>query len=151
MMVGFMVVVTCSVAMYIGDEGELTHAMAAARTGASEGMIADSVAVYSDTSFDGIVQQNPRLINPSSVKIVKIDYEDRGLNRTYNRTLITLRIHATGPTMNSYEQRSFGDRINYNARRSICDVFGTQNLTDFYFDPAFSNRYMYVTDPVVWV
>lgn len=151
MIMGFMVVVACSVALYLGDDGEITHIMAAARTGASEGMIIDSLAIYPNDSFNNYTKYQPRLISPSSVKIVKIDYENKGHNPTYNRTMIMLRIYAAGPHMDSYDQRSYGERINYYARESICEVFKTQNLTDYYKGPSLSNKYVVDTEDVVWV
>jgi len=73
---GFMLILTCAVAAYIFDDSELTHAMAAARSGAVQGVLADSLAVYPEETFKDYIQEHPRLISPSGVKIVKIAYEN---------------------------------------------------------------------------
>jgi uncharacterized protein (UPF0333 family) len=151
MIAGFMLAVSCAVALYIGDESELTHAMAAARSGASEGVIADSLAIYPDEAFSDYNWEHIRLISPSSVKIVKIDYKNQGFNTLYNRTKIQLRIYATGSSLNKTDQNCLGERLNYHARKSISEVFNTQNLTNSFFNPAFSHRYVFTTGDVQWV
>lgn len=151
MITGFMLLVSCSVALFILDDSELTHAMAAARTGASEGMIADSLAIYSDQAFSDYINDHNRLINPSGVKIVKIDYENEGFYSLYNRTKIQLRIYATGSKINTSDRNCLGDRINYHARKSICQIFYTEGMTNSFFNPAFSNKYVFTTADVKWV
>ncbi len=96
MIAGLMLIVFCSMAIFIVDESELTHAMGAARSGSSEGLITDSLAIYSDEAYKDYVNEHPRLISPSDVKIVNISYENQGFNTAYNRTKIQLRIYATG-------------------------------------------------------
>ncbi len=151
MMVGFMLVVTCAVALFIGEANELTQAMAAARTGAGEGAVADSLAVYSDEAFLNYTVDHTGLLSPSSVKIVKIEYKDQGLNPLYNRTKIQLKIYASAPSVKSADKDCIGERINFNARKSICETFNTQNLTNSFFNPAFSSKYVFTTSDVQWV
>ncbi len=151
MILGFMVVVSCSVSLFIGQESELTQAMGAARSGATDGVIADSLAVYSDEAYAQYKGEHPRLLSTSGVKIVKISYENQGFNQLYNRTKIQLKIYATGSSMGGSELNCLGDRINYNARRSICEVFNTQDLTNSFFNPAFSDRYIFTTADVQWI
>lgn len=148
---GFMLLVTFSIALSIAHETELTNAMAAARSGASEGIIADSLAVYPDKAYSDYTSEHPRLISPSGVKIVKISYLNQGFNPIYNRTKIQLRIYATCPSLNKSERNCLGDRINFHARRSICEVFNTQNLTNSLFNPAFSDNYVFTTGDVQWI
>ncbi len=148
---GFMLILTCAVAAYIFDDSELTHAMAAARSGAVQGVLADSLAVYPEETFKDYIQEHPRLISPSGVKIVKIAYENKGVNPLYNRTWIQLKIYTTGSEMDSAEQYRLGSRINYYARKSICEVFKTQNLTNVAFNPAFTDKYVFTTAGVEWV
>lgn len=150
LMMGFMLILTCAVAAYIFDDNELTHAMAAARSGAVEGAIEDSLAVYPEETFKDYTQEDVRLINPSSVKIVKIECVSKEFSHEYNRTKIQLRIWATGSYLTSAERYSLGWRINYNARKSICEVFKTQNLTNDLFNPAFSDKYV-ITTGVKWI
>ncbi len=152
MLAGFMLVVSCSVGLYIFGESELTHAMAAARSGASEGLIADSLAIYPDQAFADYTIEHTRLISPSGVKIIKIDYIDQGFNTLYNRTKIQLRIYATcSERMNSTDLNCLGERVNFHARRSICEVFHTEDLTNSFFNPAFSDKYFFTTADVKWV
>lgn len=151
LLMGFMLIVTCAVAAYIFEDSELTYAMGAARSGAVEGVIADSMAVYPEESFKSYQQEYPRLISPSGVKIVKIDYAEPEFNSTYNRTKIQLKIYATGTNLDNEEQYRLGSRINYYARKSICEVFNTQNLTNSAFNPAFSDNYYFTTAGVEWV
>lgn len=151
MVVGLMVVVSCSVISAMGPDIELNHAMAAARSGASEGALADSLGVYSDDAFNDYFVEDSRLLSPSSVKIIKIDYINLGFNPTYNRIHIQLQIYATGSHMSSSDQYDLGERINYDARKSICDVFGTDNITSYYYNPAFTDRYAFTTLAVNWV
>lgn len=148
---GFMLILTCAVAAFIFDDSELTHAMAAARSGAVEGVLADSLAIYPEEAFESYTQEYPRLVSPSGVKIVKIAYENEGFNSLYNRTKIQLKIYATGSKLDSAEQYRLGSRINYHARKSICEVFKTQNLTNAAFNPAFSDKYVFTTAGVEWV
>lgn len=151
MIAGFMLLVSCSVAIFIGAESELTHAMAAARTGASEGLIADSLSIYPDETFSSYTQEHTRLLSTSHVKIVNISYEKKEFNSLYNRTHIQLHIYATGSSMNSSDLNCLGDRINYYARRSICHVFNTENLTNSVYNPAFTDKYVVTTADVKWV
>jgi hypothetical protein len=113
--------------------------------------LADSLAVYPEETFKDYIQEHPRLISPSGVKIVKIAYENKGVNPLYNRTWIQLKIYATGSEMDSAEQYRLGSRINYYARKSICEVFKTQNLTNVAFNPAFTDKYVFTTAGVEWV
>ena len=150
-LMGFMLMVTCVVAASINTDSELTHAMAAARSGAVQGVLADSMAVYPDETFKDYTQKYPRLTSPSGVKIVKITYTKPEFNSTYNRTKIQLKIYAAGSNLDREEQYRLGSRINYYVRMSICQVFNTQNLTNSAYNPAFSRNYVYTTAGVEWV
>ncbi len=151
MLTGFLLLATFSVALFIAHESELTQAMSAARSGASEGVIADTQAIYPDITFSNYSIERPNLINPSDIKIIKIDYLDQGYNPLYNRTKIQLRIYASGPPLNKNDLNCLGDRINYHVRRSICEVFNTQNLTNSLYNPAFSDNYVFTTGDVQWI
>ena len=151
MIAGFMLIVSCSVVIFIISDSEFTHAMAAARSGATQGIIADSLAIYPDESFKNYEKEHIRLINPSGVKIVQIKYVNEGYETKYNRTKIQLHIYATATHMNETDLNCLGERINYNARRSICEVFNTQNLTNSLYNPAFSYKYIFTTAQVDWL
>lgn len=151
MIAGFMLIVSCSVALFISTDSELTHAMAAARSGATQGIITDSLAIYPDESYKNYEKEHFRLISTSGVKIVQIKYKNEGYQPLYNRTKIQLHIYATSTHMNSTDLNCLGDRINYNARRSICEVFNTKDLTNSFFNPAFSGKYVFTTADVDWI
>lgn len=150
LLMGFMLIVTCAVAAYIFEGSELTHVMAAVRSGASEGAIANSQAIYPDETFDEYRNEGIRLLSPSSVKIVKVTCVNKEFSDEYNRTKIQLRIYATGSHMSGAERYRSGSRISYYARKSICEVFQTENLTNSAFNPAFSDKYV-ITTGVQWI
>lgn len=151
MIAGFMILVSCSVAIFTLDESELNHAMAAARSGATEGVLADSLAVYPDEAYKDYTNEHQRLISPSGVKIIRIEYKNEGFQPLYNRTKIQLRIYASASNMNLTDLNPLGDRINYHARRSICKAFQTVDLTNAFFNPAFTNKYVITTADVKWI
>ncbi len=151
-MVGLILVIVLSVASAFGDDIELTQAMGAARSGAINGANMNSFAFYPETAFNNYTSQNPSLINPSNVKIIEINYKNYGYNATYNKTRIQIRITASTPSVkNSDDRNSIGDRINFYVRKSICESFGTSNLTNKLYNPVLSNRYIFTTADVKWV
>jgi len=44
-----------------------------------------------------------------------------------------------------------GDRINYYARMSIYKAFNKEDLTNIYYNPAFSDNYCITTSEVQWI
>ena len=152
MVVGFIFLISVSIIFSAGDAQELNTAMAAARSGAIEGANMDSFAVYPQETFEKYTIEHPRLTSQSNVKIVRIDYTNKGYNSTYKKTKIQLKIWASSPSVqNPSDKNCLGDRINYHIRKSICEAFGTQNLTSAVFNPAFSDRYVFTTNDVKWV
>lgn len=152
MMAAILVFIIFSSAPIIGDMLELNEAMAAARSGATEGMSIDNIAFYSEETFQLYVQEKPRLLYPSSVRIVKIDYINQGYNSYYKKVKIQLHIYASAPNVNHPDDKnSLGDRINYYARKRITNIFKTENMTNTFYNPAFSPRYVFTTADVKWV
>jgi hypothetical protein len=152
LVMGFFFIIIGCLAYFTGEANELNQIMAAARSGAAEGSVVDSMAIYPQNAFSDYMQNHPRLLSPSSVRIVKIEYKNQGFNSTYNRTKIQLKIYASAPSVTTNEDRNcLGDRLNYYARKSISETFKTQNLTNSIFNPAFSNRYLVTTGDVCWV
>ncbi len=152
LVVGFVFVISVTVVVYAADAGELDTAMAAARSGAIEGANIDCFAVYPEKTFENNTDKHPRLISPSNVKIVKVDYINQGYNSTYKKTKIQLRILASAPSVEEAGDRNcLGDRINYYARENICKSFGTQNMTGLGCNPAYSKKYVFTTGDVKWV
>jgi hypothetical protein len=44
-----------------------------------------------------------------------------------------------------------GDRINFNARKSIAQSFKTEKLTNALYNPVFSPKYVFTTADVKWI
>lgn len=152
MITGCIFIVICFTASIFGEANEMNLAMAAARSGASEGALIDTQAIYPEETFSDYMDEQSRLLIPSNVKIVKVDYKKQGYNPVYNRTKIQLKIYASTTSLESAKERnSLGDRINFYVRKSICQAFETENLTNSVFNPAFSHRYIFTTVDVQWV
>lgn len=152
MILGFSLIITIPLIMGISGSNELNQAMAASRAGALDGSLSDGLAVYSEDAFKDYEVEHLRLVNPSCVKIIKIDYINQGLSQAYNKTKIQLRIHASAPQVKDKTDRNcLGDRINFYARKKICESFHTENLTNSLFNPAFSNNYVFTTADVRWM
>ena len=145
LVVGLIFVIVMAIAGVVGEDNELNQAMGAARSGAIEGANMDSFAVYPQDAFNSYVTSKSRALGPTSVKIIKINY-------TKNDTKIQIRITASAPTVtNAADKQSLGDRLNFFARKSISESFGTSNLTNTLYNPAYSNRYTFTTADVTWV
>ncbi len=151
LIVGFSFLLVIGMISYIGDDAELNQAMAAARSGAIEGANIDSFAIYPEDSFKNNIDKHQRLLNPSNVKIVNINYKNYGFNATYNKTRIQLRITASCPTINDDDQNPMGDRVNYYARKKISESFGTSSQSNAAFNPSFSSKYVFTTTDVKWI
>lgn len=151
LLIGLILLIVMGITSYIGEDVELSQAMAAARSGATEGANIDSFAIYPEESFNNNIDKHPRILSPSSVKIININYVNFGFNTTYNKTRIQLRITASCPTVKSHDQNSLGDRINYYARKKISELFGTSSQTNMAFNPTYSNRYVFTTADVKWI
>lgn len=150
--VGFSVIILFPITIGLTDSNELNQAMSAVRAGAVQGAISNGLAIYPDDAFQEYQTEHSRLVNPSEVKIIKIDYLNFGFNPSYQKTKIQLRIYASAPSSTDKSDRNrLGDRINFHARKKICESFQTENLTNAVFNPAFSNKYVFTTADVRWV
>ncbi|MBI5680912.1 MAG: class III signal peptide-containing protein [Methanobacterium sp.] len=151
LVIAVIILIIVCIASFFGGENEITQAMAAARSGAIEGANLNSFAVYPKETFDDYTSKHPRLLSQSNVKIININYVNYGSNNTYNKTKIQLQITASAPSVNTKsDKNALGDRVNFYVRKSICESFGTSNLTNKVFNPAFSNRYVFTTADVKW-
>jgi hypothetical protein len=152
LILGFSVLVVFSIIPYVYDANELNTCMAAARTGALEGFHMDSIAFYPDEKFRYYTDKYPRLKSDSKIVLIKINYTEMGYDKTYKKTKIILKIVASAPSLRYADERyCMGERINYHVRRSICKAFKTEYLSNTYYNPAFSDRYMFTTYAVDWV
>lgn len=138
-------------ATFTCESSELTLAMAAARNGATQGASLDSLAVYPDQAFSNYSQKNQRLLLPSRVQILGIEYQNQGYNPVYQKTKIQIRAYASDPTLKTRDDKNcMGERINYYIRKSIAGTFQTDHMSNSVFNPAFSHRYYYTTADVKW-
>lgn len=151
LVVGLSIMVLMPLTLSLSDASELNQAMSAARTGALQGAISDSLAIYPKESFRDYTLENQRLLNPSVVKIIKISYLNQGFHQGYQKTKIQLKIYASAPSVtNKTDRNCLGDRINFNARKKIAESFNTENLTNALYNPAFSSKYVFTTTDVQW-
>ena len=146
------ILVAVSTLSLVYDINELNTIMASARSGVVIGSEMDSLAIYPHETFDNYIIKHPRLKTGSKVTFKGIKYEKEGYDPVYQKDKIKLKIYASAISVYSYDDRQcIGDRINYYVRRSICKSFKTENLTNIYYNPAFSDNYFITTYDVEWV
>ena len=152
LIMGFSIVTSIIVAQVCLEAVELNTCMSTARTGVTEGISLDSLAVYPSEKFESYTKYHPRIKTCSRVVYVGTKWINMGYDSKYQKTKILLQIEATAPShMDKAERNCEGDRINYYVRRSICKTFKTENLTNIYYNPAFSDHYYFTTSNVEWV
>lgn len=148
---GFSIIVLVLISQALINENELNQAIAAARIGSLEGAVLDGLALYPDESFAQYNKGNPIILNPSSVKITRIDYDNQGFHEKYRKIKIQLHIHASAiPIPDENDRNILGERINFYARKKISLSFRTENLTNTLYNPAFSQNYVFTTSDVEW-
>ena len=152
LIIGFILLIILLIGSFVGTDNELNQAMSAARSGAIEGANTDSFAIYPEEAFKNYTVEHNRLLSTSSVKIIKINYINQGFKDEYNKTKIQLQISASAPSVTDISDRNaLGDRVNFYARKSICESFCTSEQTNEMFNPSFSNRYVFTTTDVTWI
>ena len=153
LLISFTLITAIILANVALDTNELNVAMTSARNGAFEGVSSSGLAIYPKESYDNYSKDPKKqsLMRMKNIKIVKITQSIKGKDN-FNRTRIQLKIYASSQDVKTKEEKeSVGDRINYNARKSIANSFKTENITNKLFNPAFSNKYSFTTANVVWV
>jgi hypothetical protein len=152
LIIGFSILISISIAYTAGEVNELNTIMAVARNGAVTGSYMDSLAFYPTEKFEEYSNKYPRLKSSSKVVFIKMDYKNEGFDKKYQKIKLKLKILASAPSLrNDNEKICAGDRINYYTRKSICEAFQTEPLTNIYYNPAFSNRYVITTADVEWI
>ena len=149
--IGFILILVVGILSSVGDDVELVNIMSSARNGALDGANIDSFAIYPEDSFNNSYEIHPRILNPSQVKIINITYKIFGYDAIYNKTKIQIHITASCPTVNDVDKNPLGDRINFYARKRICESFGTSSQTYPEYNPAFSKKYFITTAEVKWI
>lgn len=151
LLIGSLITVLMISAFLMGNENELNIAMAAAKSGVSEGVASSSSAIYPKETFNEYDNMDG-LKHPYSVSVLNISYNSSGIDKNYGKQKIQFKVYAkASQDYNKKELDSIGDRINYNLRKSIAISFNTTNSTNKLYNPVFSNNYVFTTANVVWV
>jgi len=152
LIIGFIIPTLILGSYIIGDTLELNMAIAAARDGAIQGANMDELAIYPKDAYYEYEMGKNVLLQPSSIQIIKIEAINEGYNKTYEKYKIRLTAYAhLKREISSDCKNSLGDRINYNMRKNICITFKTENITNDFYNPAFSYNYMFTTSDVKWI
>lgn len=152
LLIGSLIVVLMISLSFIASQNELTMAMAAARSGVSEGSLYSASAIYPADTYRDYSQSDNLLLIPSSVEIINISYTQMGHDSNYDKERIQFRVYAhSSKDLDKKELDSIGDRINYNLRKSIALTFDTAGATNKLFNPVFSQHYIFTTANVKWI
>ena len=149
---GVMIMILMLGFVFMAGEHELNRAMAAAKSGAIEGIGTSSGAIYPEDTYRDYSHTKSDLLTPYSVEIVNISYNDIGYDANYDKKKIQFKVYAkTDRDFDSEELVSIGDRINYNLRKSLAMSFNSTQSTNKLYNPVFSPHYVYTTANVKWV
>lgn len=149
---GMMILLVMLAVMFVAGENELNVAMGAARNGAIEGAGSSSSAIYSIDSYNDYSNSKSNLLNPYSVDIVNVSYNDLGMDNGYGKKKIQFKVYARASKQYSKsELDSIGDRINYNLRKSLAISFNTTSSTNKLYNPVFSPHYVFTTANIKWL
>ena len=149
---GVLILIVMLSLIFIADEQELNVAMAAARSGAIEGLETSSVAIYPEDTYREYSNSKTSLLYPYSIKIINVSYEELGYDANYEKKWIQFKVYAkTSERFDDSELVSIGDRINYNLRKSLAISFNSTLSTNKLYNPVFSPHYVYTTANVKWV
>lgn len=152
LLIAISILVILSFFPYLNEINELNICMTVARNGAFEGAIMDSFAVYPEIKYEYYMKEHPRLKSGTKIVIIKLDYIKQGFDPKYQRNKIKIKVFASAPSLRNPSDRDCaGDRINYYIRKNICEAFKTENLTNTYYNPAFSDKYIITTAEVYWI
>ena len=149
---GVLVLVFMISVIFIANQNELNTAMAAARSGAIEGIALTSSGIYPIDTYREYSNSDMNILNPYCVELVNVSYLEIGMNNNYNKKRIQFKVYAkSSKEFNSDELVSIGDRINYNLRKSVAISFNSTDATNKLYNPVFSQHYVFTTANVKWV
>ena len=149
---GVLVLVFMISVIFIANQNELNTAMAAARSGAIEGIALTSSGIYPIDTYREYSNSDMNILNPYCVELVNVSYLEMGMNNNYNKKRIQFKVYAkSSKEFNSDELVSIGDRINYNLRKSVAISFNSTDATNKLYNPVFSQHYVFTTANVKWV
>lgn len=149
---GVLVLVFMISVIFIANQNELNTAMAAARSGAIEGIALTSSGIYPIDTYREYSNSDMNILNPYCVELVNVSYLEMGIDNNYNKKRIQFKVYAkSSKEFNSDELVSIGDRINYNLRKSVAISFNSTDATNKLYNPVFSQHYVFTTANVKWV
>lgn len=152
LLIAIIIIITITLSITIANENELNKAMASARNGAIEGATINGLAIYPKESYEEYENSSHHsIMNSNNIKIIKIEktIQDKDV---YNKTRIQLKIYASSLDLKTKQDKeSAGDRINYNARKSISNSFNIGNISNKLYNPSFTPHYSFTTTNVQWV
>lgn len=149
---GVLVLVFMISVIFIANQNELNTAMAAARSGAIEGIALTSSGIYPIDSYREYSNSDMNILNPYCVELVNVSYLEMGMDNNYDKKRIQFKVYAkSSKEFNSDELVSIGDRINYNLRKSVAISFNSTDATNKLYNPVFSQHYVFTTANVKWV
>ena len=152
LILGFSILVAFSFLPKVYEINELNNCMATARNGVLIGSEMDSLATYPEEKFEYYMKYHPRLKIGSNIVFIGLKYTNEGYDPVYKKTKIRLKITASATSLRYADDRNcVGDRLNYYSRKSICEAYKTEYLTNIYYNPAFSDRYYFTSSEVEWV
>ena len=123
---GVLVLVFMISVIFIANQNELNTAMAAARSGAIEGIALTSSGIYPIDTYREYSNSDMNILNPYCVELVNVSYLEIGMDNNYNKKRIQFKVYAkSSKEFNSDELVSIGDRINYNLRKSVAISFNS--------------------------
>ncbi len=153
LLIGFILLMSVSLAIIMSNSNELNTAMLSAREGACEGISNNGLTILPENSFKNYSSNSNKkfMLSPKNIKIIKIERTFKGKD-AFNKTRIQLKVYASCPNLKTKEEKeSLGESINYNIRKSITKSFKTENITNKLYNPAFSNSYSFTTAQVEWL
>ena len=149
---GVLVLVFMISVIFIANQNELNTALAAARSGAIEGIALTSSGIYPIDTYREYSNSDMNILNPYCVELVNVSYLEMGMDNNYNKKRIQFKVYAkSSKDFNSDELVSIGDRINYNLRKSVAISFNSTDATNKLYNPVFSQHYVFTTANVKWV
>ncbi|MBE6494038.1 MAG: class III signal peptide-containing protein [Methanosphaera stadtmanae] len=138
-----LIIIITSTSMFI-NQSEKNQIMTQAQIGAQIGVDKNGYAIYYNDTFNNYMNNNPRLLTPTKIKITEIEMYET------NTKTIELEVTAySSDTLNNNEKYIIGSRINYYIRKTITESFN-KTQTTLYYDPALTNNYIVKTRTVKW-
>lgn len=152
MIMSIIIMISISISYSAVEAIELNTCMISARNGAIEGCMLDGLAVYPTDKIELYDKSHPRLKSCNRIHFIEMKWYNTGFDTTYQKTKIKIKIYASSSTVMDFKDRACaGDKITYYVRKNICKAFHTENLTNIFYNPAFSDKYCFTTYEVEWI